>query len=263
MTIRNNPWLTGLVVLLSHSIMAQGEQDSTKVVPGGAAASDPTQLFTRFEFFNELQHLQNGAWLNVTTSRVVLKMGKRFTTRLDIPFVHNSTVTPDSYRQFGLGDISFRVLGYRILNSRKAASLASVEIALNTAQSPLLGTGKNIIIPTFAYALKLKEKKTILVLVAQQYKSVSGDPERANLNFSKLQVVLIHLWSRKVWTVLTDESYLDYIRGGASMNLECLVGYMAAKQTNLWAKGGVGLFGDHPARYQSTTEIGCRIFLRR
>ncbi|HNS18620.1 MAG TPA: hypothetical protein PKI34_12450 [Bacteroidales bacterium] len=227
---------------------------------GGAAADDPSQFFTRVELFNEFQHYPNGVNLNQTVLRTVLKIGKRFTTRLDVPFVYNSGSPSADYEHFGLGDISFRLLGYRFFQSKKSALTASVEISLNTAQSPLLGTGKNVIMPVISYSSMLKDKKLLLAMVFQQANSFGGDKERETISFSKLQVILLTLWTRKMWTVLAPEWYIDYVHGGVSMNLEARFAFAPVRRINLWAQTGVGVFGDFVARYQWGGEVGCRYF---
>jgi len=177
--------------------------------------------------------------------------------------VYNSFASPAGYSQFGLGDISFRLLGYKFFQSKKSALTASIECSLNTAQSPLLGSGKNILIPMVSYTTTLKEKRVILAFAFQQANSFSGDKSRETVSFSKLQIILINIWSRRVWTVLSPEWYLDYVHGGLSMNLEGKVAYLPAKRINLWAQTGVGMFGDFIARYQWSMEVGCRYFFLR
>ena len=71
------------------------------------AADDPSQFFTRTEIFNDLQHYNKDFYLNQTVLRTVVKFGKRFTTRLDIPYVYNSVSTVTDLKHSGLGDISF------------------------------------------------------------------------------------------------------------------------------------------------------------
>ena len=74
--------------------------------------------------------------LNVTTIRSVIALGKKFTTRFDVPIFYNSKAVGD-YAQTGIGDISIRLLGYKFMESGKSAILTSVEFSFNTAQSPL------------------------------------------------------------------------------------------------------------------------------
>ena len=133
-----------LFLLLFHCCISQAQMpsDSLNDNQSEAAADDPSQFFTRVEVFNELQCYHDNIYMNFTTLRTIIRFAKRFTTRLDVPLVYNSSVSPAGYRQCGLGDISFRLLGYKFFQSRKSAITASIECSLNTAQSPLLGSGK-------------------------------------------------------------------------------------------------------------------------
>lgn len=134
------------------ALVTYGQQDTTATeAQSGISQDDPSNFISRTEVFNKLQKLQSAEFLNVTTTRAVIAIGKRMTTRFDIPVVYNTTSLA-GYDQFGMGDISVRLLGYRIYKSPKAALLTSVEFSFNTAQSRLLGTGKNVIIPVIAYS---------------------------------------------------------------------------------------------------------------
>jgi hypothetical protein len=201
--------------------------------------------------------------LNQTTFRTIVKIGKRFTTRVDVPFVYNSFATPKDYQQFGLSDISFRLLGYKIAQSKKSAVTASIEISLNTAQSPLLGAGKNIILPVVSYTRVLNKKGALFAFIFQEAISFSGDEAREPISFSKLQPILLYTWTRKLWTVVAPELYIDYVHGGASMNLEGRIAYAPVKRINVWAQAGGGIFGDFIARYQWGAEVGFRYFFLR
>lgn len=257
-----------LFFLLHHVAIlhAQTAPDSTQVLPPEKAADDPSQFFTRAELFSELQHHQHNGldfYLNQTTLRAIVKIGNRFTTRLDVPFVYNSFSSEAGYKQFGLSDISFRLLGYKFLESKRSAITASIEISLNTAQSPLIGSGKNIILPVVSYTTVVKPKRMLFAFIFQEAISFSGDEAREPISFSKMQPIFLNFWSAKVWTVVAPELYIDYIHGGASMNLEGRIVYAPVKRINVWAQGGTGIFGDFLARYQWGTEIGCRYFFLR
>src|SRR6476660_7721734 len=116
------------------SLNSYSQQDTISSAQTGIALEDPSNIITRVSIFNEHQKLKSGQFLNITTTRTVMAIGKRFTTRLDIPVVYNSTAVPGT-DQFGLGDISVRLLVYRIYGSPRAALLTSVEFSFNTARS--------------------------------------------------------------------------------------------------------------------------------
>ena len=115
------------------TVNCYGQQDTTSGESQRIVAQDdPAQFLTRVEVFNELQHHKTVDYLNVTTVRSVIALGKKFTTRFDVPIVYNSKPVGD-YAQAGIGDISIRLLGYKFKESGKSAILASVEFSLNTS----------------------------------------------------------------------------------------------------------------------------------
>ena len=256
-----------ILLLMIHVIsytQAQTPSDSSRIPEDEAVADDPSRYFTRVELFNELQRHHNNYYLDQTTLRTIVKLGEKFTTRLDIPFLHNSIHSPAGYQQFGISDISFRLLGYKLLESVKRALTASIEFSLNTANSPLTGTGKNIIAPMVSYTQALK-KGVLLAFVFEETYSFSGDKIREDISYSKLQVILLYTWSRRMWTTLAPEWYLDYVQGGSSMNLEGRIAYAVTPRFNLFAQAGAGIFGnpDFVPYYQWSAEIGLRYFMFR
>ena len=143
-------------------LCAQNTADTIKQEQIKKNADDPANFLTRVEFFNELQHHEkngNDFYVNQTTLRTIFKLGKRFTTRIDLPYVYNTINTPANHKQSGIGDISFRLLGYKFLEKKLSAFTASIEVSMNTAQSPILGTGKNVILPVVSYSKLIPKKK--------------------------------------------------------------------------------------------------------
>jgi hypothetical protein len=242
---------------------AQTESDTLSEKQITVTADDPSQFLTRLELFNELQHKNDDSYLNLSTLRTNVKIGKRFTTRLDVMYVYNTIANGTDFQKSGLGDISLRLLGYRIFQLPKSAMTASVEISLNTAQSAVLGTGKNLFIPMITYSKVFKTKKMLLSAVFQQVNSFSGDDNRANLSFSKIQIVDVNLWSKKMWTVIAPEFYIDYVLGGFSMNLEGRIAFAPSPRINFWVQAGAGIFGDFMFCYQLSAEVGYRYYLFR
>ena len=260
-------WL--FLIVLFYPVCGLLAQDSTGTVKQEQLkknADDPSQFLTRIEFFNELQHYDrngNEFYVNQTTLRTILRLGKRFTTRIDLPYVYNSIKNPANYKNSGLGDISFRLLGYKFFEKQLSAFTASLEISLNTAESPILGTGKNVLIPVVSYSQLIPKKKILFSFVLQQANSISGDDKRADISFTKLQAIFIKYWSRRMWTVLAPEWFYDYINDGLSMNLRTRMTYAPAPRINIWITPSAGIFGDFAGRYQWSLDIGGRYFLFR
>ena len=250
----------------SCGLRAQNSADTLKQEQIKKNADDPANFLTRVEFFNELQHYErngNDFYVNQTTLRTILRVGKRFTTRIDLPYVYNSINTPADHKQSGIGDISFRLLGYKFWEKKLSAFTASVEISLNTAQSAILGTGKNVILPVVSYSKLIPKKKILFSLVFQQANSISGDDTRSDVSFSKLQVIVLKYWSKKFWTVLAPEWFYDYINDGFSMNLRTRFTGAPTPRMNIWITPSAGMFGDFAGRYQWSLDIGGRYFLFR
>jgi hypothetical protein len=257
--------LVSLSVVTVLNAQAPSDTLISLPVPRVISADDPSQFISRVEIFNEFQHYDRsgGFNLNQTVLRTVVKLGKRFTTRIDIPYVTNSFQYPQGFNKSGLGDLSFRLLGYNIYQTRRAAVTASVEISLNTAASPAQGTGKNMIIPVISYTGFFKDKKTFMSLVVQQTNSFGGDETRPEFNFTKLQGIILHHWNKKAWTVVAPELFIDYINGGTSMILKGRMAFAPTPRINIWAQVNGGLYGDFISRYNWGAEAGFRYFVIR
>ncbi len=243
--------------------LASGQEDTRLLEKhSGITQDDPSQFITRAELFDKLIWLQSEELLNFTTFRSVIALGHRFSTRFEIPFMYN-TVSASGYDQAGLGDISVRLLGYKIRQTPNSAIAASIEFSFNTAQSPLLGTGKNVIVPLISYSRIYSEQKTVVALLYEHLYSVWGDELRQDINWSKFQVYYVKGWSKDVSSIVLPEFIFDYVNGGTSMNLEASVFYKFTGRISIWGKGGVGIFGDHMLRYNYMTEAGIRYFMMR
>jgi hypothetical protein len=89
-------------------LLAQNSADTVKQEQIKKNADDPANFLTRVEFFNELQHYErngNDFYVNQTTLRTILRIGKRFTTRIDlplfiIPLKHLQTIKNRNRRYF-------------------------------------------------------------------------------------------------------------------------------------------------------------------
>jgi hypothetical protein len=253
-----------LCILLHTGVLHGQSSDTLAAKPVDVKADDPSQFFTRIEVFNEVQYYDGkDYYLNQSVVRAIVKIGKRFTTRVDIPYVNNSIAAGKEYKHSGLGDISFRLLGFKFLDRPRSAFTTSIELSMNTAESRYLGTGKNILIPMITYTLLAPKVKMLFSLVVQQVNSVSGDEERRTVNFSKVQFIALKTLSRRLWVVLAPEWYLDYENKGLSMNLRTRMTYAPAPRMNIWISPSAGIFGDFVGRYQWSMDIGGRYFLFR
>jgi hypothetical protein len=263
-TLIKNLYFFFVVLLATTSIVGQDSAVQQGSSQRQVASDDPSQFISRIELFNELHRFNKGDfYFNSTTFRTLVKIGKRFSTRLDIPFVYNTKTVSNEVSHSGLGDISFRLLGYKILESRKSALTLSMEASLNTASSPLLGTGKNLLIPMVTYSKIIKPGKSLASVLFQQVNSISGEEDREKVNYSKIQGILINIWAKRTWTIISPECYIDYVHGGVSMDVEGRLAHAVTPRINIAMQLGVGLFGDFIARYSWFAGVGGRYFLFR
>ncbi|HEY6436660.1 MAG TPA: hypothetical protein VIY47_08720, partial [Ignavibacteriaceae bacterium] len=114
-----------------------------------------------------------------------------------------------------------------------------------------------------SYSKVIPSEKIIFSLVLQQANSVSGDEARSNISFSKIQAILIKSWSKRFWSVMAPEWFVDYVQGGLSMNLRTRMTYAPAPRINIWITPSAGIFGDFIGRYQWSMDIGGRYFFLR
>jgi hypothetical protein len=97
----------------------------------------------------------------------------------------------------------------------------------------------------------------------QQVNSVSGDEGRADINFSKVQLIALKSLSRRAWVVLAPEFYVDYENAEVSMILRSRMTVAPSPRMNIWVTPSAGMFGDFVGRYQWSMDIGGRYFLFR
>jgi hypothetical protein len=257
------PRFLAILFLFPFAVIYAQPTDSLKKAPP-PNADDPSQFITRIEVYNELQyHASRDLYLNQAVARAIIKLGKRFTTRIDIPYVYNTIGPATQAQQSGLGDISVRLLGYQLYQRPRSALTASVEFSFNTAESVYLGTGKNIVVPMVTYSLLVPKQKLLFSALLQQSNSVSGDESRKTVGFTKLQLIALRYWSKKYWTVLAPEFYHDNVNGGMSMNLRLRMTHAPSTRLNVWITPSVGVFGDFLARYKWSFDVGARYFLFR
>jgi len=220
---------------------------------------DPTELITRMELKNEFYQTNTEGYLNLTTLRLVYRVAKRLSIRADLPVAYSAPGVEGVEPKFGLSDVSVRLLGWRIINRLPWVAVASAEMAFNTASDPLLGTGKNQIIPSFAIARFLPKQKVISAVVVQQFISFGGFSDRQNFNYSRLTFVELRAFKGGWIFVAQPKLFYDWENGTHfSMVLEAIGVKMMSRNYSLAMQAGAGLFGDLPTRYDWKLEVDLR-----
>ncbi len=163
--------------------------------------------------------------------------------RLQVPLVY---ADPGNARsEFGLSDMSARVLWRPWTHSKGAAAFVGVEFLLPTASDPVLGTEKYSVAPLAALFLPLRENVFFLAIY-QQLISFAGRDSRADLNILRLRPVLLAQWPRGWWTLL-DVGFLwdleDDRPTDDTMTLAIEVGKQLTERVALSGKPSVKVYG--------------------
>ncbi len=138
--------------------------------------------------------------------------------------------------------------------------LVGVITTFPTAGEAGLGLGKYTVGPTFATARFVPGWDSFLIALFTQQLSVGGDPARNSVNLSKLTGQVNSFWGERWWSIVNANWQVDWERNGkSSMTLECEVGRNVIGRWGLFARPGVGIWGQSlPGAYQWNIEVGIR-----
>src|SRR5262249_9794884 len=142
-----------------------------------------------------------------------------------------------------------------------------LEILFPTARQPANGTGKYQLGPAVGFPISLINprigffpdvREVKLLPQIQQFFSVAGDPDRKNINYTKLQFTMSILWPKGHWLDITPQLLYDWEQSGKSAGvLEIESGWIWTAHWRTWVKVGAGLWGTGvPGSYGSLFRIG-------
>lgn len=249
---------TLLAALPCAGLPQTGEQPADAVTK----RLDPTDFKSRVETRYEYQKPPGGGDRQFLVPRYEHAFSKAFALRLEVPYVVNDSPQPGVDTQSGMGDILVRP-AVRLYRGERHAVVGAVEITLDTASDDRLGTGKNVVAPLLFASFDVPGLSSVVFPYAQQYVSVSGDDDRADINTSLVRLGVLTRWPERFYSFLEPSLYADWERDGKTgFTLELEVGRLMNRQLAVWARPGVGLWGDElPQVYDWNFEIGFRYFL--
>lgn len=223
---------------------------------------DPTDFKSRLETRYEYQEPRTGGDRQFLVPRYEYAFSKAFALRIEVPYVANHSPQPGVEDQSGMGDILLRP-ALRLHRGEGFAVVAAAEITFDTASDDRLGTGKNVVAPLVFASFDAPRLNSVVFPFAQQYLSVSGDDDRTDVNTSLLRLGVLTRWPNRFYSFLEPSLYVDWERDqntGATLELE--IGRLLNRQLAIWARPGVGLWGDKlPYLYDWNFEVGFRYFL--
>ena len=234
-----------LILLVCAIAAAQGTPTTAPAPPAPGEDSDPTRP-VMWSLREEYYNLPGQAWDNtfiLRVDRAVLEKRRwpvrnnGIITRLDIPFVISHRLDGTSA---GLGDIYAQafLVPYR---HKKFFLATGSGVSIPTATNRRTGTGKLTVAPVAA-PLWILPRRGFFLVKAQDYFSVAGANDRADLHYMTITPLLVwRLKNKPYWIQLDGESQTNWKADGhTGYKAGFLLGRITKKR-GMWIKVEVGV----------------------
>lgn len=284
MKIKKNQILAIAVMLLcaQMSFAQEEKQDNTGTNPGNftydarfysemADLYDPggSLMTSTFEFRLPLgRDIANLS--DEPESSPFYNMGQRFQVRLKSRYKSLNIDNPDNApfnasNVSGIGDMDLRILYMAYTSKNRKFSLAAgLEATFNLATNDALGTGKNLLSPMlFGVFPGLLGKGSLFAPAYQYVFDIGGDPARANVNRSQIDLYFVWLLAKgKNWLIVDPQIVIDHDTGKVPMLAEVEWGTMIkpVPGASVYIRPGVGFGMDRP--YTWNLEAGLKFIWR-
>jgi len=222
--------------------------------------TDPTAIVGRVQLSSAYYDLPNDLRAVDTMFRANIPFRGNYLLRVDVPFIKwIDPNRPGTTSTTGISDIAVTA-GWRVYNKPEYAVLVGMISTLPTGTETGLTLGKYTIGPTIATARVLPDWDTFLIGLFTQQVSVGGDPSRKDVNLTKATLAVTTLWKDRWWSQVQTVLEVDWERKGTiGMSVELEVGRNLIGQWGLFARPGVGIFGQGVgATYDWNVEVGIR-----
>jgi hypothetical protein len=254
----------GVIALNLMSVNAALSQTKPAKETTGDISStvSPNKAKQRFFLRNEFREREDGTQINILEALYDLPLTDDLVLRTQIPHVTNNPLEGPTVN--GLGDIT-NSLYYRYKRGEGRSYFIGLEGKWNTARNPKLGTGKNMLAPTWFASISLPEYHTILFPFIQRYFTVSGDADREDLNYTLIKPRWLTKLKNRYYTFIEPQIYINHEENNETTgNLEVELGRFVTPQTMAYVRPGVGLWGQTDSRYlfEWNFEIGVRHFFK-
>ncbi len=243
---------------------ALAQVESASGADAAPKSNQPVDFRTsRVEIRDEYQGLQGGGTVYMIVPRVDVSANPDLSFRIETPIVFADHGTSNNDSESGIGDLLFRG-SYRIARGVGYAIVAGSEIILNTAANDALGMGKNVIAPLIFASIDLPQYNSVVFPFLQHYVTVGGDDARQDVHYTSIKSAFLTRWPNLLYTIVEPQVVVDHARANkVGLTLEGEIGRFLNRDTAIWARPGIGLFGDNlPQVYDWKFEIGIRFFLK-
>ncbi|UCD67915.1 MAG: hypothetical protein JSW48_14085 [Betaproteobacteria bacterium] len=246
---------------LAQSERAQSEHKRSGE-EGISETVSPARAKARFFIRNEFRQREDGAHINITEPLYDLPLTDKLVLRTQVPYVINNR--PDEPSINGLGDITTN-LYYRYFRGGGKSYFIALETRWNTAANRRTGAGNTLVAPTWFASINLPEYDTILFPMVQTFVSVDSDEGREEINYTVLKGRFLTKLENRYYTFVEPLIYFDHEDDNDTTGtLEVEVGRFVNAQTMLYARPGVGLWGNtgSPLLFEWNFELGYRYFFK-
>lgn len=239
---------------------ARLEEERKRLLAAAAAfGTDPTAIIGYYQLGYGHNVFTNNLRVDQTTATIRLPITPNWLLQVNIPYTWADLNQPRGFTANGIGDMTMRT-GGRIYSSEYMALFLGTDAAFPTASERQLGTKKYTIGPGGAMAVPLARLQSLLLVLAQNFHSIGGDPSRSALHFMQIQSAINTIWSEQWWSLVAMTWDVDWNHGRrTTMNLLGEVGYRFDNHWNLFVGPGVGVIGrDSPLGLDWTVQAGVR-----
>jgi len=229
-------------------------------VLSGDNGTNRTAIIGRFQISGEYREQRDGSARVENVERLDIPIGDRLIFRTDVPFMGLDQRVSGSTSVSGLGDISAR-LGGQIWARPAFTTFFEGQVVFPTASDPDLGRGKYQFVPGLTFSIPIQVLDTVFMPAVHQTFSFGGDPNRKDVDFTKVGLEFTTTWANNLWwTTIEPDLYVDWIqKGKTAMNLEFEVGRRLGDHFRVWLRPAVGLWGTGvPGSYDWFTQFGIR-----
>ena len=208
-----------------------------------AFGTDPTAIVGYYQLGYGHNTFTNGLRQETATAVVRLPLTPNWFFQVTMPYVWADLNQPRGFTTHGTSDMVVRT-GGRVYASGNVALFIGADASFPTASEKQLGTGKYTLGPGGGVAVPMPRLSSLFFTLVQDFRSVGGDPSRANIHFMQVQSGVNTIWSERWWSLALMTWGIDWNnRRKTTMNLLGEVGHRFDNHWNVFARAGAGVVG--------------------
>jgi len=244
---RKHRRLEALMVGATPEERARLEEERKRLSAAAAGfGTDPTAIVGYYQLVYGHSTFTNNLRTDTATATIQLPITPNWLFRVNMPYVWADLDQPRGFTKDGTGDMTIRT-GGRLYSNEYVALFIGTDGSFPTSSSEKqLGTGKYTIGPGGGLAVPLARVHSLLYVLAQDFKSIGGDPSRTSLHYTQVQSTFNTIWTERWWSSAIATWDLDWENHRkTTLNLQGEIGHRFDDHWNVFAGPGVGVMGRH------------------